>query len=84
MLAITSPSISTRPADTIIRNPIKRWPRKLRFFSTAHAWFTADVTALNTPSDAQTSATTPQNPKVNGEAANASTWPLMKSNWRGK
>ena len=49
-MAIATTNIA--PAETIIRNENSRWRMKLRRFSTPHAWLTAEVMALKTPSDA--------------------------------
>jgi hypothetical protein len=40
------------PAESIMANENSRWRMKLRCRGTPQAWFTAELTALNTPSDA--------------------------------
>ena len=47
--------MSTIPSfrrTNIIRNENRRWRMKLRLFSTPQAWFTAELIALKTPSEA--------------------------------
>ena len=73
-----------RPAVSNIRNENILWPRKLRVFSTPHAWFTAVLMAPNTPSAPQTSRIPPPTPRRIGFWRNASTCALMKSNCPGK